>query len=124
MIHIPVSIGELADKITILDIKRKKIADPEKLGNINKEYVELVMIYEQIPKDDSIAAMVAELREVNTALWDIEDRIRECGKACEFGEEFIELARSVYLHNDRRSRIKYLINKALNSELIEEKSYS
>ena len=122
MITIPVSIGELLDKITILEIKLRRIPSEEKRANIGKELnaLDAVLAAAELPPLDELKG---ELTAVNERLWDIEDRIRLCEKAGEFGEEFIELARSVYIENDQRSEIKRRINLRTGSDLIEEKSY-
>lgn len=116
----PISVGELIDKITILEIKEERIADESKRINVEKELEALRSIeILNIPTD-----LVDELREVNRSLWDIEDAIREKERMSEFDEKFVELARSVYFTNDRRSRIKRSINEISGSDLIEEKSYN
>lgn len=119
--NIKVSIGELLDKITILEIKLKKISDPSKKNNIRKEYSHLInacRFIKNIPLE-----LMSELSQVNCDIWDIEDRIREKEREKKFDDEFIELARSVYFNNDKRAEIKKLINLKTSSELIEEKSY-
>ena len=122
---IPVSWGELFDKITILDIKSVKIKDSTKLANINKELDLLTGIVGQClaQRHDSLNQLIGELRVVNETLWNIEDEIRDCERQREFGLRFVELARAVYKTNDRRAALKLAINKYLGSELIEEKSY-
>jgi len=117
----PVSWGELVDKITILEIKAARIVDPAKLANVQRELQALVAVRDAQGKPPAMLA--AELRQVNEALWDIEDRIRECEQRGDFGPTFIELARSVYKTNDRRAALKRRINDAMGSELVEEKSY-
>ncbi len=123
-ISIPISHGELIDKITILEIKSQRIADAAKLANVR---VELDLLNATWNADAAsrtdISAERAGLREVNEALWDIEDRIRLKEKAKAFGAEFIELARSVYVTNDQRAALKRAINEKLGSTLVEEKSY-
>jgi hypothetical protein len=120
--QIEVSIGELVDKMTILSIKLKKIKNADKLRNIQKEY--------DILKSSVDRAGIAvdskyygDLEAVNLKLWDIEDKIREKEAGKEFDAEFVELARSVYINNDRRASIKRDINIKFNSELVEEKEY-
>ena len=116
----PISVGELIDKITILEIKEERITDESKRVNVQDELKALRSIeILNIPTD-----LVDELREVNRSLWDIEDAIREKERMSEFDEKFVELARSVYFTNDRRSRIKRSINEISGSDLIEEKSYN
>jgi len=119
MLLVPVSVGELVDKITILEIKSEQIDNPEKLQNVNRE---LDLLYE-ISADIKIGKYIKDLREVNKKLWEIEDRIREKEQLSEFDDEFVQLARSVYITNDRRSEIKRFINESLGSEIIEEKFY-
>ena len=121
-IRIPVSIGELVDKITILQIKEEMIADPDKLVNVSAEREALVGVCEENGIDLD-HALVSELREINRRLWKIEDDIREKERAGEFDEEFVEQARSVYRTNDLRFEAKSKINDEFGSELREEKSY-
>ena len=123
-INIPVSWGELIDKITILEIKMNRIQDVEKLDNISKELQALSLIFNQnCSEPELVGQLKTELRTVNEKLWEIEDDIRKCEKVKNFSQHFIDLARSVYMSNDQRSVIKREINKVLKSELIEEKSY-
>jgi len=123
--EIPVSWGELIDKITILEIKSCRIVSTQAVANVR---LELALLNERasaaLRQKADVAALKAQLTEVNEALWDIEDQIRDKEAACDFGAEFIELARAVYKTNDRRAAIKREINKALQSKLVEEKSYS
>ena len=121
MILVPISTGELIDKITILEIKCLKLLG-KKLDNCKKELISLNSIIKenQISTDEKL---INQLRIVNNKLWDIEDKIREKEREKLFDESFIELARSVYIENDKRSKIKRLINLQTNSEFIEEKSY-
>lgn len=123
MIEVPVSWGELVDKITILQIKSDRMRDEQKLANVRKE---LTLLTEKLGDNaglDEIKRLTGELYEVNAALWDIEDDIRECENAGDFGQKFISLARSVYIRNDKRADLKREVNSALGSGLIEEKSY-
>ncbi|HEY0178053.1 MAG TPA: DUF6165 family protein [Dokdonella sp.] len=123
-ISIPVSYGELVDKITILEIKSARIGDAAKLANVRAELDLLNATWAEAPASRvDIAAERARLREVNEALWDIEDRIRLKERDRAFDAEFVELARSVYLCNDERAAIKREINEKLGSTLVEEKSY-
>ena len=123
-VMIPVSWGELLDKLTILLIKRDRIDNNEKLENINKEYNRLMQICDQrCEQSPELEGVVAELRSINEKLWDIEDEIRCCEKKKDFGTRFVELARAVYVTNDRRAELKYRINTLLDSDLVEEKSY-
>jgi len=124
-IRVSVSAGECLDKITILEIKAAQIKDAAKLSNINHELKILQDICaETLPKEIDISGEMAELKSVNEALWEIEDNIREKEFAGEFDQRFIELARSVYVTNDKRAALKRELNEKLGSELIEEKSYA
>jgi Family of unknown function (DUF6165) len=120
--QVEISTGELVDKMTILEIKLERISDPEKLRNIRREYDMLGQALEKagIARDSE---QFLELKSVNLELWQIEDRIRAKEKAKEFDAEFIELARSVYFANDRRSDIKRSINLATGSSILEEKHH-
>jgi len=124
-ILVEIAPGELLDKITILEIKRARIAQPEKLRNVQ---VELATLEEARGKtilpSATLDRLTADLRAVNEALWEIEDDIRQCERAGDFGPRFIELARSVYRQNDRRGALKREINDLLGSKIIEEKSYA
>ncbi len=121
---VPVSWGELIDKITILEIKAERIADPVKRANVARELEALSAVRDRgDPPPAALAPLVGALRAVNQALWTIEDDIRECEAKGEFGPRFVELARSVYRNNDRRAALKRQINALLGSELVEEKSY-
>jgi len=123
-INVPVSPGELVDKITILEIKKEFIEDINKLKNINHEYDLLMNIFNNdISKTDGIEKLKKQLKDINLALWKIEDDIRDCEQDKNFNENFVELARSVYFTNDKRSKIKLEINLLLNSSLVEERSY-
>ena len=122
---IPISWGELFDKITILQIKLDNIQDKNALKNIKIEYDELFKIYDNnFLEDASAKRFLTELKNVNKNLWNIEDNIRDKERHKSFDKKFIELARSVYITNDERSRIKRNINETFGSQLIEEKSYS
>ena len=121
---VPVSIGELADKITILEIKAEQIRDAAKVANVRTELDLLGATWAAHPASKTdISDERARLRAVNQALWDIEDRIRLKEKAKAFDAEFIELARAVYFRNDERAAVKREINEKLGSTLVEEKSY-
>lgn len=123
-IAVPVSYGELIDKITILEIKAARIADAAKLANVRTELDLLNRTWGSAPASAAdIGASRAKLKDVNEVLWDIEDRIRVKEKAKAFDAEFIELARAVYFRNDERAQFKREINEALGSTLVEEKSY-
>ncbi len=124
-VKVEISPGELIDRITILEIKVTRINDEAKRANIGVELSELTAARQgAVPLSDRLAALTGELREVNGALWDIEDEIRALEAAGDFGPAFIELARAVYKTNDRRSAIKRQINELLGSRLIDEKSYT
>jgi hypothetical protein len=117
--------GELIDKITILEIKRKYITDPEKLRNVQTELETLLAARDRtIIMSEALAELTDELRSVNEDLWVIEDEIRQCEREEEFGTTFVNLARSVYKKNDHRALLKRKINVQLGSAIIEEKSYS
>jgi len=124
LIQVPVSFGELIDKITILEIKARQISDPAKLVNVHNELNLLNSTWaNDHASQTDIGKERAHLLAVNEALWDIEDRIRLKEKAQAFDAEFIELARSVYFKNDERAAVKRQINLKLGSQLVEEKSY-
>ena len=121
VINAPISIGEIFDKITILEIKKEKLKN-EKLINVNLE----LKLLKKIVDENGLNVdkkLINNLREVNNKLWNIEDKIRKKEKLKTFDNEFIEIARSVYIENDKRSEIKREINTKYNSELVEEKSY-
>ena len=123
-ISVPVSFGELLDKIAILEIKSERIRDEAKLVNIRRELDALRATWAAHPASRvDIAALLVALKAVNERLWVIEDDIRIKEKAQAFDQEFIRLARSVYFENDERARIKKDINLALGSAYVEEKSY-
>ena len=124
-ISIEISVGELLDKITILQIKSERVTDPKKLANINKELQVLLTQWEAAPyPQNNLEKEIKSLKEINEALWDIEDQIREKEKDQAFDQKFIELARSVYFTNDKRANVKRVINNKTGSALTEEKSYS
>ena len=119
-----ISAGELLDKISILEIKLEKIKDKNNLDIINKEYKILKNAQNSnVEITDKIKKLFNEIKAVNTKLWDIEDKLRICEKNKEFGKNFTELARGVYLNNDKRSKIKLEINKILGSNIREIKQY-
>lgn len=118
----PISWGELIDKITILEIKSARIADPAKRANVQRELQALTQVRDT-QGGATPAALVAELRQVNEQLWEIEDLIRDCEGRGDFGPAFVDLARRVYKTNDRRAALKRRINEQLGSDLVEEKSY-
>lgn len=122
---IPVSWGELFDKITILEIKSSRIQDPQKQMNIQRELDKLSEVVAQSGYSSSTATeeTIHGLKTINEELWCIEDDIRECERQKDFGPRFVELARSVYICNDKRADLKRQVNSLLGSELVEEKSY-
>lgn len=122
--NIPISWGELFDKITILSIKNNRITDQGKLKNIRHELKLLTAIQDaNLRRSEKLEDIIDALTQVNEKLWDIEDNIRNCEKNNDFGDHFIELARAVYISNDHRSYLKSTINILLGSEEVEEKSY-
>lgn len=122
--QIEVSIGEVIDKLTILGIKIEKLDDKEKLANVKKEWDYLnAQIPSNIKEDERFAEFVVKLLEVNKLLWDIEDGKRNHERTKNFDEDFVELARQVYIKNDIRAQIKREINIHFNSNFVEEKSY-
>jgi hypothetical protein len=124
LIQTPVSYGELIDKITILEIKSRRMRDEAKLANVRNELDLLSATWaNDAASRTDIGAERASLLAVNELLWDIEDEIRLKERAQDFGHEFIELARAVYFRNDERAAFKRAINLKLGSELVEEKSY-
>ncbi len=123
-ILIPISPGELLDKITILQIKSERISDPVKVANVKTELELLDKVWQAaVESDDTISALAAELKSVNEALWEIEDDIRDEERSKRFNQRFIELARAVYVTNDQRADAKKRVNQHLNSTIVEEKSY-
>ena len=119
-----ISAGELFDKITILEIKKAKISNKEKLSEIEKELFSLnETVKKFIPNKSSISKHIEDLKNINLKLWDIEDGKRSSEKNNDFGEKFIELARNVYKFNDERAKIKLAINTSLGSNIKEVKSY-
>ena len=124
-INVPISPGELIDKITILQIKSERMSDPKKLANVRHELELLSSTWSASPyaKVD-IAPEWAALKRINSELWDIEDRIRDEERAQRFEKTFIELARAVYFTNDERAAVKRQINDKLGSKIVEEKSYA
>jgi hypothetical protein len=123
-IQVEIAPGELVDKITILEIKAQQIRDAAKLANVRVELDILATARDKaVPASPQLAELTAQLKQVNQELWDIEDEIRLCEKAKDFGPKFIELARSVYYQNDRRAALKRQINDLFGSKIIEEKAY-
>tara|TARA_B100000809_G_scaffold128466_1_gene126583 strand:+ start:1031 stop:1426 length:396 start_codon:yes stop_codon:yes gene_type:complete len=124
-IKIELSVGELLDKISILQIKAERIVDPSKLENINKELDVLMSLWKDSAySNNNLESETNELKAINEELWAIEDKIRDKERNRIFDKGFIELARAVYITNDKRADIKRIINSKTGSELIEEKSYS
>ncbi len=122
---VEVSVGEVLDKITILEIKDQRISDPGKLANVRAELKTLNDTLADVLKPTpELDRLRKELYDINAELWVIEDDIRECEAAKDFGPKFIELARAVYFTNDRRATVKKQINLAVGSRLVEEKSYA
>ena len=119
-----ISAGELLDKISILEIKLDNIKDKEKLVEINKEYKSLEETKKSnIEITESLQKLINQLKEINLKLWNIEEGKRKCEKNDDFGNDFIQLSRNVYINNDKRAKIKSDINKMLGSNIKEVKSY-
>ncbi|HYV34967.1 MAG TPA: DUF6165 family protein [Gemmataceae bacterium] len=124
-IMVEIAPGELLDKITILQIKRARLTQPEKLRNVQVELATLETARNvAVAASETLDQLIADLRAVNEALWVIEDDIRLCERDGDFGPKFIELARSVYKQNDKRAALKRAINDLLGSKIIEEKAYA
>jgi hypothetical protein len=124
-IKVPVSPGELLDKVTILRIKSQRMTDPVKLNNVRAELAALEEVWRTSPYGRAdVAADLGALQQVNERLWVIEDDIREHERRQDFGAEFVRLARAVYVENDERAAIKRRINLTLGSSIVEEKSYA
>ena len=123
-INVPISLGELLDKISILEIKNEKIKDEKKLNNVSKELTSLKKTLELLNLNSKdLKPLYDKLKEINLKLWNIEDDIRILEKEGKFEEKFIQLARNVYITNDQRFEIKNQINISFNSDFVEEKSY-
>jgi len=123
MFKVPISNGELIDKITILKIKEKKIMKDDKLKHIKNELTELNLYLNILLEKFDLDHLITELENVNLKLWDLEDKIRIKDKKNEFDQEFIQIAKLIYQNNDIRCTIKFNINKLTNSFLVEVKSY-
>ena len=122
---IPSSLGDVADRITILTIKSERMRDAAKLANVRKELAEISeAFFAAVARTPEFDALFARLKAVNEQLWEIEDAIRLCEAKGDFGPEFIRLARSIYQTNDLRAAIKRELNTLLGSDLVEEKSYT
>jgi Family of unknown function (DUF6165) len=123
-VSVKIAPGELLDKIGILEIKAERFDDPVKVGHVRAELASLIEARDRsIFIQDGVEDLTGELKAVNESLWRIEDEIRECERAGDFGPRFVELARSVYRNNDRRADLKRRINERLGSKVLEEKSY-
>ncbi len=124
-ILVEVSVGELLDKISILEIKKEKIKDSDKLIFINDEYLVLTkQLNENMDLNDELKKLYKELKAINAKLWDIEDNKRMCEKNSDFGENFIKLSRDVHFLNDDRAKIKLAINNKTGSKIKEIKQYT
>ena len=126
IVRVPVSLGEIVDKITILRIKERMIEDAGKIANVRRELSALEQAYlESVgAPPPAVVTFTEQLEEVNKKLWDVEDELRDCERDQDFTARFVTLARSVYHTNDERARLKREINQALGSEFVEEKSYA
>ena len=123
-IEIPISCGELVDKLTILEIKGQHITESEKLNEVKKEFKELSVTFKTLLKSNPLLQKYYDqLLNINTELWLIEDEIRVCEKNNDFGDNFIKLARAVYKTNDQRFHLKNDVNELFNSNIKEQKSY-
>ena len=124
-IMVPTAPGELIDKLTILRLKAEKIVDPAKLANVRREYAALMQTADaHLPSSAPLSALWEALFAINARLWVIEDDIRDCERAGDFGPRFVDLARAVYRVNDERAAVKKAINLHLGSAIVEEKSYA
>jgi hypothetical protein len=123
-IYAEISVGELLDKISILEIKQKNLKDNEKIKIVNKELESLnITLKKEVTMTEEIQSLYQDLKKINSMLWDIEDGKRDCERNKDFGDKFIELARSVYIENDNRAKIKNKINQLSGSNISEVKSY-
>jgi hypothetical protein len=123
-IYAEISVGELLDKISILEIKQKNLKDNEKIKIVNKELESLNMtLKKDVTMTEEIQSLYQDLKKINSMLWDIEDGKRDCERNKDFGDKFIELARNVYIENDNRAKIKNKINQLSRSNISEVKSY-
>jgi hypothetical protein len=119
----PIGFGELIDKISILEIKRDRISDPQKNANVRLELKVLDDVLAGFALPDGFSGLKGELRRINETLWELEDQVRECEREKNFGPVFIEAARSIYKTNDRRAALKRELNELVGSSILEEKSY-
>ncbi len=122
--RIEVSPGEIADRLTILQIKAGRISDPDKLGAILREKAILEDAWSRMPDSVALRALVGELKSINEQLWELEDLVRAHERAQDFGPSFVQRARAIYKTNDRRAYVKRRINEALGSDLLEVKAYT
>lgn len=123
-VRVEIAVGELIDKITILEIKQARITDSAKMRNVQTELKSLTMACDAaVPDSQELRELTNQLKRINESLWDIEDKIRRCEQQQDFGPHFIELARSVYRSNDQRALLKRQINQLLGSQWSEEKEY-
>ncbi|WP_292062806.1 DUF6165 family protein [Brevundimonas sp. UBA7664] len=123
LIRIPVAVGELFDKITILRIKAARLSDAGQLANVGRELAELEAVAAEVPGSEELDALVGRLQAINDALWDVEDGKRAHEREGRFDADFIALARRVYKENDQRAAVKRDINRVTGSALVEEKSH-
>ncbi len=124
-VEVEISAGDLIDKLTILQIKAERIGDPDKSANVRIALQHLSRVRDEaLSRSDELARLEESLKAFNEKLWDIEDEIRNCEAAKEFGPRFIELARAVYQTNDRRARVKKQIDELFGSTITDEKSYA
>jgi len=123
IVAIEIAPGEALDRLTILEIKLARIADPQKLKNVAREHASLLRALSAIAEIAELAPLRAELKSVNAQLWEVEEKLRDHERRGDFGTDFVALARTVYRCNDRRALVKRRINALLGSPLIEEKSF-
>lgn len=123
-IEVPISLGELVDKITILQIKRLEITNESKLKNINYEYQLLDNVLVETNIKDELKPLSDELMSINRKIWDLEDVRRKCENDKDFGEIFLNAVRQIHINNEERSRVKRIINTTYGSDIVEEKSYT
>ena len=124
-LEVPIGPGELIDKLTILEIKAAQLSSAEKLANVRAELTALVAARDAaIDASPDLARLTEALKSVNATLWQVEDQIRDCERAGDFGPRFVALARSVYRTNDERAALKRQINNLLEADIVEEKSYA
>ncbi len=121
---VEVSWGELVDKLTILEIKERRLSSPDAVANVRRELAGLNKVLQDLQPPAAFAALKDDLVAVNESLWEIEDKIRAKEAAAAFDQAFIDLARSVYINNDKRAALKREINLLLKSDLVEEKQYT